>query len=480
MEISGIGFDITENKINEEKITQSLREKNVLLKEVHHRVKNNMQVISSILNLQSSYVRDTYALNLLKECQNRIKSMAFIHESLYQTKNFESVNFSEYVTTLSKNLVHTYSINTKKVKLILTLDELMLNLDASIPCGLIINEIISNSLKYAFPDNRDGIIFVTLRVDKNKVKIEVGDNGIGIPENVDIKNTQTLGLQLVDTLVEQLSGTVKLKRSKGTIFSIEFNKYKMENNNINVYIVEDENIVAKDIQNSLKKLGYNVLGISNNGADAIKNIVDLEPNIVLMDIMIKGPMTGIDVAETIKKDYNIPAIFLTAYADESTLAKAKVTEPYGYILKPFKEIDLHSTIEMALYKHKKDTEVQKERDFLYSLVENKDEAAKDILFVKSNSRLVKVNLKDIFYVEALKDYVVLNTQFTRYTIHSTMKDIEKKLNNGDFIRVHRSFIARIDKIQTIENQTVVLEENKKVIPIGGSYRDELLAKLNMI
>ncbi len=224
IEISGIGFDITENKINEEKITQSLKEKDVLLKEVHHRVKNNMQVISSILNLQSSYVRDSYALNLLKECQNRIKSMAFIHESLYQTKNFESVNFSEYVTTLSKNLVHTYSINTKKIKLILTLDELMLSLDASIPCGLIINEIISNSLKYAFPDNRDGIIFVTLRVDKNKVKIEVGDNGIGIPENVDIKNTQTLGLQLVDTLVEQISGVLKLNRSKGTIFSIEFNK----------------------------------------------------------------------------------------------------------------------------------------------------------------------------------------------------------------------------------------------------------------
>ena len=254
----------------------------------------------------------------------------------------------------------------------------------------------------------------------------------------------------------------------------------ISNSNINIYIVEDESIVAKDIQNSLKKLGYNVLGISNNGADAIKNIVDLEPNIVLMDIMIKGPMTGIDVAETIKKEYNIPVIFLTAYADESTLAKAKITEPYGYILKPFKEIDLHSTIEMALYKHKKDTEVQKERDFLYSLVENKDEASKDILFVKSNSRLVKVNLIDIFYVEALKDYVVLNTQYTRYTIHSTMKDIEKKLDNGDFIRVHRSFIVRIDKIQTIENQTVVLEENKKVIPIGGLYRDELLARLNMI
>ena len=239
-----------------------------------------------------------------------------------------------------------------------------------------------------------------------------------------------------------------------------------------VYIVEDESIVAKDIQNSLKKLGYNVLGISNNGADAIKQIVELEPNIVLMDIMIKGPLTGIDVAEKIKKEYNIPVIFLTAYADESTLAKAKITEPYGYILKPFKEIDLHSTIEMAIYKHKKDTELQKERDFLYSLVDNKDETAKDIL--------VKVNLKDIYFVEALKDYVVLNTQYTRYTIHSTMKDIEKKLDNGDFIRVHRSFIARIDKIQTIENQTVVLEENKKVIPVGGSYREELLKKINLI
>ncbi len=222
IEISGIGFDITENKKNEERITQSLKEKEVLLKEVHHRVKNNMQVISSILNLQSSYVKDAYALNLLKECQNRIKSMAFIHESLYQTKNFESVNFSEYVTTLSKNLVHTYSINSKKIKLILTLDKLFLNLDSSIPCGLIINEIISNSLKYAFPDNRDGIIFVTLKVNNNNVRIEAGDNGIGIPNHIDIKHTETLGLQLVDTLVEQINGTLVLERKKGTKFIIEF------------------------------------------------------------------------------------------------------------------------------------------------------------------------------------------------------------------------------------------------------------------
>ncbi len=223
IEVSGLGFDITENKINEEKIRQSLQEKEVLLKEVHHRVKNNMQVISSILNLQSSYVKDTYALNLLKECQNRIKSMAFIHEALYQNKNFESVNFTEYISTISKNLLHSYSVGGEKIRLILTLDNLFLNLDTSIPCGLIINEILSNSLKYAFPDNREGIIFVTLKNNRGKVHIEVGDNGVGIPESLDIKNTQSLGLQLVDTLVEQINGALTLERTKGTKFIIEFN-----------------------------------------------------------------------------------------------------------------------------------------------------------------------------------------------------------------------------------------------------------------
>lgn len=223
LEISGIGFDITENKKNEEKLTQSLREKEILLKELHHRVKNNMQVISSILNLQSSYVKDNYAYNLLKECQNRIKSMAFIHESLYQSKNLEFVNFSEYVSVLCKNLINSYTIHTRKIKLVLTLSDLMLSIDSSIPCGLIINEIISNSLKYAFLDDRDGIIFVTLETKDKKISLTVGDNGIGIPDNVNIKDTQTLGLQLVNTLVEQINGTIVMSRKNGTKFLIEFN-----------------------------------------------------------------------------------------------------------------------------------------------------------------------------------------------------------------------------------------------------------------
>jgi DNA-binding LytR/AlgR family response regulator len=249
-------------------------------------------------------------------------------------------------------------------------------------------------------------------------------------------------------------------------------------NTINILVVEDESIVSKDIQNSLKKIGYHVIGACNNAQEAIDIAREQHPDVVLMDIMLKGNLTGIDAAEQIKS-LNIPVIFLTAYADEATLAKAKITEPYGYILKPFKEKDLNISIEMAIHRHKKLTELKKERDFLYSLVENK-EAAKDVLFVKSNSRLVKINTKDIFFIEALKDYVVINTELTRYTIHSTMKDIEKKVSPSDFLRVHRSFIVRVDKIVAIENHNLILEKDKKQVPIGGSYKDELLQRLNMI
>ncbi|MBX2973801.1 MAG: response regulator [Flavobacteriales bacterium] len=249
----------------------------------------------------------------------------------------------------------------------------------------------------------------------------------------------------------------------------------------NVLVVEDESIVSKDIQHSLKKLGYNVVGAANNGETAVSLALEHRPDIILMDIMLKGEMNGIEAADAIRKETNIPVIFLTAYADESTLAKAKVTQPYGYIIKPFKEIDIHTSIEMALYKHKKETEVLKERDLLYSLVENKEAAGgRDIMFVKSNSRLVKLKTSDIYFIEALKDYVVINTLNTRYTVHSTMKDIEAKLPEADFIRVHRSFIVRLDKIVAIEQPNLILENDKKVIPIGGSYKDDLAKRLNLV
>lgn len=248
---------------------------------------------------------------------------------------------------------------------------------------------------------------------------------------------------------------------------------------INVLVVEDESIVSKDIQHSLAKLGYEVVGAAATGEKAIELARTERPDVVLMDIMLKGEMNGVEAADIIKKELKLPVIFLTAYADEATLNKAKITEPYGYIIKPFKEIDLHTSIEMAIYKHQKERELERERDLLYSLAENRDHND-GFIFVKSNSKLVKLNTKDIFFIEALKDYVVINTADTRYTIHSTMKEIEQKMGTVEFIRVHRSFIVRLDKIVTIEFPNLQLEGDKKSIPIGGSYREDLNNRIKLV
>jgi two-component sensor histidine kinase/PAS domain-containing protein len=222
IEVSCIAHDITDQKAAEENIRQSLKEKEVLLKEVHHRVKNNLQVISSILNLQSSYVKDKKSLDLLLESQNRIKSMAFVHESLYQTKDFSNINFSSYVENICSNLVHSYSNPDNPPVLNMDLESIQLNLDTAIPCGLIINELISNALKYAFKGKEEGRLDVEVKTSGETLKIVIADNGKGLPENIDFRNTESLGLQLVVTLVEQINGKIALETKKGTKFTIEF------------------------------------------------------------------------------------------------------------------------------------------------------------------------------------------------------------------------------------------------------------------
>ncbi len=245
-----------------------------------------------------------------------------------------------------------------------------------------------------------------------------------------------------------------------------------------ILIVEDESIVAKDIQNSLKKMGYIVPVVVSSGEKALNEIEESRPDLILMDIMLKGDMTGIDVANIIKERFNIPVVFLTAYADDNTLNKAKVTEPYGYIIKPFKEKELQTTIEMAIYKHERDSMVKKERDLYHSIIENKE--SKDSIFVRADYRLNKVNFADIFFVEALKDYVVINTSDNIYTTHTTMKEMMRILPPKDFVRVHRSFIVRMDKIFSIKYPDLVIEGKMKVVPIGGLYRKELYGRLNLI
>ncbi|MEY5042818.1 MAG: hypothetical protein RJA19_45 [Bacteroidota bacterium] len=247
---------------------------------------------------------------------------------------------------------------------------------------------------------------------------------------------------------------------------------------INILVTEDEIIVRKDIERCLTNLGYNVVATADNGEDAIELALKHKPDLALMDIMIKGDMNGIAAAEEIKRNIDIPVVFLTAYADENTLNEAKMAEPHGYILKPFKDVDIQTAIEMALHKHSKEQELKLESDFLRSLAEHKADA--DVIFVKNRSRLVRVKNEDLLFVEALKDYVVVHTRQESYTIHSTMKEVEQKLNPRLFVRVHRSFIVNIDAVESIKYAMITMEGMEKEIPVGGSYKEILAQRINLL
>ncbi len=215
--------EIGERKRAEEKINTSLQEKVVLLREIHHRVKNNLQVISSLLNLQSGYIEDKKSLEIFRESQTRVRSMALIHEKLYQSKDLNKIEFSEYIESLIKDLFKSYNVDADRIKLNSKLEGIFFEIDTAILCGLIINELVSNSLKHAFPINRKGEIFIGLNKDKkNKYTLILKDNGIGFPSNVDFRKTESLGLQLVTTLTDQLGGTIELHKNGYTEFKIEF------------------------------------------------------------------------------------------------------------------------------------------------------------------------------------------------------------------------------------------------------------------
>ena len=218
----GISRDITSHIQTEAQLKKSLEEKEVLLREIHHRVKNNMQVIFSLLNLQSRRVKDEKMLGIFKDCQNRIKSMALIHEYLYQTTDFVNIDFTTYIESLANNLFNMYNAGTN-ISLGLNANEVQLGMDAAVPCGLIVNELMSNSLKHAFPDNRPGVVTVDLEKTNGKICLTVKDNGVGIPQSIDFKNTDSLGLQLVNALTDQLNGEIQLTEDNGfTKFAVTF------------------------------------------------------------------------------------------------------------------------------------------------------------------------------------------------------------------------------------------------------------------
>lgn len=232
MEIFGAYFDdrhlvifndITRRKRAEEALRASLDVKIALLKEVHHRVKNNLQIVSSLLSLQAAQVQNPLALGALQNTQNRVRSMALIHETLYRSENLARVDFSLYIENLCAHLFRAFGVDPARIQLISRVAGVALGLDEAVPCGLIINELVSNALKHAFPGERAGQITLELRAEADGQRtLRVADNGVGLPAGLDFRRVDTLGLKLVFNLADQLNGTLAWEQDDGTTFRLSF------------------------------------------------------------------------------------------------------------------------------------------------------------------------------------------------------------------------------------------------------------------
>jgi len=220
-----VDTDITTSRLLQEKITSSLHEKEVLLKEIHHRVKNNLQIIISLLNLQSDYIKDEQTLKAVTDGQNRVRSMALVHEKFYQSEEVAEINFEEYTQKLCRFLYQSYGNGSDRIKINIESDpDIAFDMDTAMPCGLLLNEIVSNSYKYAFPDERNGEIAIEFRRPAHqRIRMIIRDNGIGLPEGFSVDSAESLGMQLVQALTNQLDGKLDVTNSKnGTRFEIEF------------------------------------------------------------------------------------------------------------------------------------------------------------------------------------------------------------------------------------------------------------------
>ena len=218
----GIAEDVTERRQSEEKVKDSLQEKEVLLKEINHRVKNNLQIISSLLNLQNRDIQDEQALRSLQVSQDRIKAMALVHEKLYQSEDLARIDFGEYIKSLATDMVSSYGLGLRNIDLKIDVDTILLGVDTAIPCGVIVNELVANSLKHAFPVDRSGEIAISFREVDGQYMMTFKDDGVGLPEDLDISHPSSLGLTIVNALTGQLGGTIDLGRNGGSEIQITF------------------------------------------------------------------------------------------------------------------------------------------------------------------------------------------------------------------------------------------------------------------
>ncbi|MDJ0715051.1 MAG: histidine kinase dimerization/phosphoacceptor domain -containing protein [Prochloraceae cyanobacterium] len=215
--------EITRRQQAEVIIKKSLKEKEMLLKEIHHRVKNNLLVVSSLLEFQTDYIKDPDIISMFADSQNRIYSMALIHEQLYKSKDLAKLDFGTYLESLVYNLFESYNINHESIRCHLEIQPVNLNIETAHACGLLVNELISNAIEHGFPEQRKGNIWIGLKQNSNqKIVLNIRDDGIGFPEDLDFRETESLGMQLVCTLTEQLEGEIEMKRCQGTSFNLVF------------------------------------------------------------------------------------------------------------------------------------------------------------------------------------------------------------------------------------------------------------------
>jgi len=222
--ILGTNIDITDYKETQKKLLNALRDKNVLLKEIHHRVKNNLQVIISILNMQEGYLKNSDDRDIIVDTKNRISSMALIHEQLYESTHYSRIDIEEFIRTLLHHLFYSFEIDNSRIRTLIDIEDFKIDINRGIPLGLLINELVSNSIRHGFPGGREGEIFIQLKKkDRRRHFLTVRDNGIGVGVNFDLKKKTTLGLELVEALVEQLKGEISFSTESGFEAQVIFN-----------------------------------------------------------------------------------------------------------------------------------------------------------------------------------------------------------------------------------------------------------------
>jgi len=337
-------------------------EKDTLLKEIHHRVKNNMQIISGLLELQSFYINNDEAQEIFRESQNRILSMAQVHEMLYKFENLAAINFTTYLENLINHIRDSYNLNDRisfKINSVVK----NINIDIAVPCALLINELLSNIIKHAFDEGQNGVVNISFQLKGDSYFLEVTDNGKGIGK-VDLQGEQkTLGLSLIQSLVSQLNGEMAIINESGTKVLVSFSEKINESpqflaesidkdskglNKKVILIVEDEVITATFLKRVLEDNDdYQVYNVSS-GEEVFSFFKEITPDLIIMDIMLKGAFNGIEITKKINENYNVPVIYSTANSDSDILSSAQRTQPMGFLTKPIRRSEFVRLVSKTL------------------------------------------------------------------------------------------------------------------------------------